>query len=316
MLIAILIGSSIAFVTYVAMSMIEERAAIRKRIEIVASGRLNAISSTLDKQRIIAKLQKEQKELNRKKKKKNNLDQLLGKSGISYSKSQTVAACACLGIVVGLVVLVISMHLMISVLAGLIVAIVFPRMILGILIARREQAFINELPNALDILSRGLRAGMPLGTCLKQIAESTADPLKTEFVHVLDLHKLGLPLADAIKRMPERIDLMDLRFFTIVIEIQQRSGGNLAEIIENISGVIRGRKEMRAKVKALISEAKTSSYIIGAIPMFFAMMSFWSDPKAFSRFWTEPLGQILSMIVFAFYGMGILLFAKLARVRV
>lgn len=313
---SLLVAVAMTCVSYVAFSMLEERLGVKKRIAVIASGRLNIAPSSLDKDRIIAKVQKEQKELSGKRQKKNKFDNLLSKSGLAYSKGQVFLMCLGFGALCGLIVLIIIGHILIAIFAGAVSGILVPRIVLGILVARREIAFIDELPNALDLLSRGLRAGMPLGTCLRQVADSTADPLKTEFAHVLDLHKLGLPLAEAIKRMPERIDLMDLRFFTIVIEIQQRSGGNLAEILENISGVIRGRKEMKAKIKALISEAKTSSYIIGAVPVFFSILSYWSDPNAFSRFWTEPIGQVLSLVAVGFYVGGILLFSKIARVRV
>ena len=316
MMAAIIIAVCVGAIAYVLMAIMEERTALKKRVSFVADGRLNATVSSLDKERIIARLQKEQKEQKGAKHKKNNFDALIEQSGIAKSKTQVIIASGLLGVAIFIVALLGLGNMIFACLSGLVAAILIPRIVFSILIAKREQAFMNELPNALDILSRGLRGGMPLGTCIRQIAEATSDPLKTEFAHVIDLHKLGLPLAEAIKRMPDRIDLMDLRFFTIVIEIQQRSGGNLSEIIENISGVIRGRKEMKAKIRALISEAKTSSIIIGIVPAFFSLLSFWSDPKAFSRFWTEPLGQILMIVALLFYVVGISLFMKISRVKV
>lgn len=316
MLVAIFAALAVALLTYLVMSYLDEQAAIKKRVSILANGRLANVSSSLNKEQILAKIHKnEQREKSKKSGQTNNFTALIERAGLRLFKHQIEIACLGFGLFVGLVTWIGFGNLVVALVIAALATFVVPRIILAIMVARREKAFIDELPNALDMLSRGLRAGIPLGTCLKQISETAAEPLKSEFSHVIDIHKLGLPLAEAIRRMPERIDSMDLRFFTIVVEIQQKSGGNLAEIVENISGVIRARKELRAKIRALISEAKVSSIIIGVLPVLFAALSYKSDAEAFSHFWTEPVGQILLIVSLLLYSIGTGLFVKIASVK-
>lgn len=309
MIAVILVTISVTLIAYIVLGMLEERMTARRRIAIVTGGRAQQAAASLDKSKIIAKLERDHK---LKAGKRTNLAALLVKAGLAYSASRVRMASVALSAGITCVLFVVTGNLAAAGISGLFLALVMPRVVLGIIIARREAAFLEELPNALDMISRGLRAGMTLASCMKQISESTAEPLRSEFAYVVDLQKVGMPLGEAIRKMPERIDLLDLRFFTIVIEIQQKSGGNLAEILENISNVIRGRKEMRAKVKALVSEAKVSSIIIGALPVLFGAFSWYSDPETFSKFWTEPIGILLFALSGILYTVGTGIFIKLA----
>lgn len=310
---AVLIAVSTGLLAYLVLVMLEERVMARRRVALVTASRVQQSTASLDKGKIIAKLTREQKGG---KSGKPHLPALLLKAGINHSARRVRVVAGAAGLLVGLLSLLLLNSLVLAAIAGLLVALVLPRLTLAYLIARREAAFLDELPNALEMISRGLRAGMTLASCLKQISESTAEPLRSEFAYVLDLQKLGMPLGEAIRKMPERTDLLDLRFFTIVIEIQQKSGGNLAEVLENISTVIRGRKEMRAKVKALVSEAKVSSIIIGILPLGFGAVSWFTDPDAFSKFWTDPIGMVLLGLSGFLYTTGTVIFVKLASPKV
>lgn len=313
MIAVVVVTLSVALLAYAILGAVEERVTARRRIAAVTGGRIAQASSSLNKHKIIAKLERDQRA---KAARRPLLSTLLVKAGLPYQARHVRLAAASFGCAVAALIWVLTGNAFLPALVGLFCAFVIPRIVLAILIARREAAFLEELPNALDMISRGLRAGMTLASCMKQISESTAEPLRSEFAYVVDLQKVGMPLGEAIRKMPERIDLLDLRFFTIVIEIQQKSGGNLAEILENISGVIRGRKEMRAKVKALVSEAKVSSIIIGALPLGFAALSWNSDPATFSRFWTETIGQVLLALAGTLYVSGTLIFIKLATPKI
>ena len=312
MIIAIMIMIASSGLVFFLLTMLEERQTRRNRLSLATKNSRQQNKASLNKEKMLATIEGQQK---KKSKSGKTLPEMVAKAGLSYTSKQTYSVVGAISFCIACVIYAVTHSGLVAIVALLFTGLVIPRLVLGYLVAERQAKFLNELPNALDIMSRGLRAGMPLGTCIKQISETTAEPLRSEFVQVVDLQKLGLPLPEAIQKMPERVDLMDLRFFTIVIEIQQKSGGNLAEILGNISEVIRGRRELQAKIKALIAEAKVSSMIIGLMPVAFSAMSYYSDPATFSRFWTFPVGQMLSIVCLLLYALGIGLFIKLANVR-
>lgn len=308
----LIVTISVTLIAFAALEYFEERVTSKRRMALATSARTIAIN-TLDKDKIIAKLAK----LNTKKSYgKLTIADYLIRAGLRYEANQVRGFIAFLTLLVAFLAFIFLNSYIVAIVAGAFIAIVVPRLVFSILITRREAAFLEELPNALEMISRGLRAGMTLGTCLKQVVESTKDPVRSEFAYIVDLQKLGMPISDAIRKLADRIDLLDVRFFTIVIEIQQKSGGNLAEILENISRVIRGRRELRAKIKSLISEAKVSSIIIAIIPIGFGAMGYMNDPESFSKFLTEPVGRILLAISIGLYLSGAGIFIKLANPKI
>ena len=312
MLTSLMILIAVTGIAYVGLTFVQERQTARDRLVLAVKNSRQNSKSSLNKEKMLASIEGQQK---RKTKTGKTLPALLAKAGLTYTTHQAYGVIGAAALFTAGLVYISLGNLFVTLVVFAFIIVVIPRLVLGYMVAERQAKFLNELPNALDIMSRGLRAGMPLGTCIKQISETTAEPLRSEFAQIVDLQKLGVPLPEAIQKMPDRIDLMDLRYFTIVIEIQQKSGGNLAEILGNISEVIRGRRELRSKIRALIAEAKTSSIIIGIMPIGFAVMAYYSDPETFSRFWTMPMGQVLSVVCFLLYAIGIVIFVKLANVR-
>ena len=138
--------------------------------------------------------------------------------------------------------------------------------------------FVNEFPNAVDIIIRGVKAGLPLGDCLRVIASESPEPLRTEFRRIVEAQAVGLSVTEAVERIGERVPVTEANFFAIVIGIQQKAGGNLTEALTNLSRVIRERKKMKAKVKAVSSEAKTSAGIIGALPFIVGFFVYITTP--------------------------------------
>jgi tight adherence protein B len=121
--------------------------------------------------------------------------------------------------------------------------------------------FVEEFPNAIDIIIRGVKAGLPLGDCLRVIANESAEPVRSEFRQIVETQAMGFSTSEAVDRIGERVPIPEARFFAIVISIQQKAGGNLAEALGNLSGVLRDRKKMKGKIKAMSSEAKASAYL-------------------------------------------------------
>ena len=143
---------------------------------------------------------------------------------------------------------------------------------------RRFKQFSNEFPNAVDVIVRGVKAGLPLIDCLKVIAKDSQEPVRSEFKEIVEDQTLGLPLDEAVSRLPERVPLSEANFFAIVIAIQTRTGGSLAEALSNLSKVLRDRKMMKAKITAMSTEAKSSAGIIGSLPIIVAVLIYLSSP--------------------------------------
>jgi tight adherence protein B len=167
-----------------------------------------------------------------------------------------------------------------------------PRWLLGYLRKRRIKKFIDELPNAMDIIVRGIRSGLPLGDCLRIIANESAEPVKGEFRTIVENQAMGLPMAEAVGKLYERVPVPEANFFGIVIAIQSKSGGNLSEVLANLSRVIRERKKMRGKISAMSMEAKASAAIIGSLPIIVGALVYASSPAYIELLWTTIHGRI------------------------
>ena len=142
---------------------------------------------------------------------------------------------------------------------------------LSFLKKRRENKFLNEFPDAVDVIVRGIKAGLPLLDSLKLISNDATEPVKSEFRAIVETQTIGMPIGEACLKLYESIPLPEANFFGIVVSIQQRAGGNLSEALGNLSRVLRDRKKMKAKIQAMSMEAKASASIIGALPV--AVMS-------------------------------------------
>jgi tight adherence protein B len=160
---------------------------------------------------------------------------------------------------------------------------------------RRIAQFISELPNAVDVIVRGIRSGLPLNDCLRAIATDAREPLRSEFRAVVEAQTMGMSAADALARLYERVPTAEANFFAIVIAIQQKAGGNLSEALGNLSKVLRERRKMRDKVNAMSMEAKASAAIIGALPFCVAFLTYLSSPEYISLLWTKETGKIALM---------------------
>jgi tight adherence protein B len=169
----------------------------------------------------------------------------------------------------------------------------FPRWAINFLRRRRTKKFLDEFANAMDVIVRGVKAGLPLNDCLRIIAAEAAEPVRTEFKHIVESQALGVTTADACARLPERVPVPEASFFAIVIAIQQKAGGNLSEALGNLSRVLRERKKMFGKIKAMSMEAKASAWIIGALPVIVMGLVYLSSPQYISLLFTDPTGHLI-----------------------
>jgi tight adherence protein B len=176
---------------------------------------------------------------------------------------------------------------------------------------RRIRKFVDEFANAIDVIVRGVKAGLPLNDCIKIIANEAAEPVKSEFRQISETQALGLTLADAVGRLPDRVPTPEANFFAIVIAIQQRAGGNLAEALGNLSRVLRERKKMKGKIGAMAMEAKASAYIIGALPGTVMVLVSLTSPSYIALLFTDPIGHLILVASVLWMGTGILVMRKM-----
>lgn len=168
-----------------------------------------------------------------------------------------------------------------------------PRWGLSYLKKRREANFLKALPDAVDVIVRGIKAGLPLFESIKVVAADSPEPLKSEFLAIIETQAIGMPLGEACARLYERMPVPEANFFGIVISIQQKSGGNLSEALGNLSKVLRDRKKMAEKIQAMSMEAKASAGIIGSLPPIVMLLVYLSTPDYISLLWTHPTGQLM-----------------------
>jgi tight adherence protein B len=186
-----------------------------------------------------------------------------------------------------------------------------PRWILGYLKKRRETAFLKALPDAVDVIVRGIKAGLPLFESIKVVAADAPEPLKGEFLAIIETQAIGMPLGEACARLFERMPLPEANFFGIVVAIQQKSGGNLSEALGNLSKVLRDRKKMRDKIQAMSMEAKASAGIIGSLPPAVMCLVWLSTPDYIALLWTNQTGQLMLVGCLLWMTCGILVMKKM-----
>jgi tight adherence protein B len=168
-----------------------------------------------------------------------------------------------------------------------------PRWILSYLRKRRHSKFLENFPDAVDIIVRGIKAGLPLLDSMKVIVNDAPEPIKSEFRAILETQTIGIPLGEACGKLFERVPLPEANFFGIVVSIQQKAGGNLSEALGNLSRVLRDRKKMKAKIKAMSMEAKASAGIIGSLPIVVMGVVYITSPDYITLLWTVPLGRLM-----------------------
>jgi tight adherence protein B len=231
---------------------------------------------------------------------------------ISWSRKTYYSICVATGIVAFLLFLIIAgLGVLAAVGFGISAGMLLPHWYVKFARDRRFKRFSAEFPNAIDVIVRGIKSGLPLGDCLKIIAAETQEPVKSEFKTLIEDHALGMPLDEAVQRLPDRMPLSEASFFAIVIAIQSRTGGSLSEALGNLSRVLRERKKMEAKIKAMSGEAKASAGIIGVLPIVVAGLLFATSPDYVALDFTTMTGRIMLAACGVLMTMGTLMMRKM-----
>jgi tight adherence protein B len=246
-----------------------------------------------------------------KKSKSRPLSIRLAQSGLPWTKRQFIIISASLGLIAFAAMYIFVGGLIPAALLGFAAGFGLPRWTLSFLKKRRETKFLDRFPDAIDVVVRGIKSGLPLGDSLRLIAAEAPEPIRTEFRLIMETQAVGVPLGEACAKLFERMPLAEANFFAIVISIQQKSGGNLSEALGNLSKVLRDRKKMKGKIRAMSTEARVSAAIIGSLPLAVMSMVYMSSPDYIEPLWTDPLGQLMLAGSALWMGTGIMVMKKM-----
>jgi tight adherence protein B len=235
----------------------------------------------------------------------------IAQAGLSWTKRQFIIISLVLGASLFLGGLIMGAGLLASAAFGFAGGFGAPRWFLSFMKKRREVKFLAGLPDAVDIIVRGIKAGLPLFDSIKLVASDAQEPVRSEFGAIVETQAIGMPLGEACSRLYERMPVPEANFFGIVISIQQKAGGNLAEALGNLSKVLRDRKKMKAKIKAMSMEAKASAAIIGSMPPAIMAIVYITNPAYIELLWTTSPGRLMLAASAVWMTIGCLVMKKM-----
>ena len=277
---------------------IKARANLRQRIS-VASGNVSAaevtrgIGGDSSRRRDIQSRLRQLEDAKTKKSFAANMSETLRQAGLRLTLRNYFLICTAFTVVAAILYKLTGYHLVGIVPVSITVGFGLPRYVLFYLTKRRVNKFTKEFANAVDIIVRGIKSGLPVSECLKIIATESPEPVAGLFLEIVESQNLGLTLEASLERAQEQIKTPELQFFTIVLIIQGQTGGNLADTLANLSGILRDRKKMADKVKSLSSEAKSSAGIIGSLPFLMTGLLYLVNPEYLTPLFTADLGKIM-----------------------
>lgn len=288
-----------------------------KRVQSLGEGKKNpalarkaAAANTPEARRkqILVQLQEADR---RERKARTTLASRLKQAGLSLTGRTFYIISAVVGVIAGAFAVVLGLHVLLALGVALVFGLGLPRWVIGFLAKRRMKKFSLEFPNAVDVIVRGIKSGLPVHECFKIIARESPAPLGPEFQRLVEGLGVGLTLEQALEKMYDRMPTSELRFFTIVIAIQQKTGGNLAEALGNLSAVLRARRMMGEKIKALSSEALASAGIIASLPPAVMTMVLFTTPGYMMPLFTDFRGNFMLLMAVCLMGTGIFVMKRM-----
>lgn len=251
------------------------------------------------------------KDIETKSPRKATLEQRIVQAGLTASREAFLLGAAVFALATALVVYVLNESALVALGAGLVAGFGVPNWALGFLARRRIRRFIDEFPGAVDIIIRGVKAGLPVADCFRMIAAEAPEPVRSEFRQIVESQTIGLSVAEATERFAERVPVAEASFFSIVINLQQRSGGNLSEALGNLANVLRERKKMKARIKSMSAEAKASAGIIGSLPFLVGGAVWLTTPSYMTVLFTTTIGNIVIAAGLIWMAIGVFIMQKM-----
>jgi len=259
---------------------------------------------------------KELEEREKERKKKVTLKSQLLQAGLDITPQNFWIASAVIGLVLAVGAFLAGAPIFVAPVAGFVGALGLPRWLLGMLKRRRQEVFLNDFADAIDVMVRGLKAGLPVNDAMKVIAQESGPPVGPEFMDVVEGQRVGISIGEGIERMYERMPLSEVKFLAIVMAIQSKTGGNLAEALSNLSVVLRDRKKMKAKIQAVSQEAKASAGIIGSLPFIICGAMTVLNPEHLNPLWETDIGNLVVVAAFVWMGTGVLIMRKMINFNI
>jgi tight adherence protein B len=240
----------------------------------------------------------------------------LARTGKGWTVSQYLYTSIGLALAVAVLVFIESRAPLLALAIGAAVGAGVPHLVVNVLISKRTNAFVSKFPDALELLVRGLRSGLPVTETLAVVAQEVPGPVGIEFRGVVDRIKLGKTMEDALQDAGDRLGIPEFNFFTITLAIQRETGGNLAETLSNLADVLRKRAQMKLKIKALSSESKASAYIVGSLPFIVFALIFWVNPGYIGGFFTDDRLIVAGLGGLTWMGIGVFIMAKMVSFEI
>ncbi len=305
MAVGILAALSISGLAYALLSPLMDRQDKKDRINKVAvvdrravhARQASAEDAANRRKNIASKLKQQQQLIDEKTKKsgtsKASLELRLKRAGLTWNKRTFVMISAICGLVILGMLMSVGAPLYASIAGGVAGAFGLPNWYVNFKGKSRMKKFLLEFPNAIDVIVRGMKAGLPLNDCMLIISREAAEPVRGEFKQLVEQQQMGIQLNEAVAKMYERVPLPEVNFLSIMMAIQGQSGGNLSEPLGNLSRVVRDRKKMKAKIDAMSMEAKSSAAIIACLPLAVITLIYLSTPDYITLLFTERLGNLL-----------------------
>lgn len=240
----------------------------------------------------------------------------LAQTGKKWTLSQYLYASGGIAFVVLALLALKGAPLFLALFAGLLLGAGLPHMVVNFFIARRIKKFTSSFPDAIELLVRGLKSGLPVGETLGVVAREVPGPVGEEFKMVTEKIKIGKSMEDSLQETADRLGTAEFQFFVITLAIQRETGGNLAETLANLADVLRKRAQMKLKIRAMSSESKASAYIVGSLPFFVFGMVWMVNQEYLAGFFYEPRLIVAGLGGAVWMGIGVFIMAKMVSFEI
>jgi tight adherence protein B len=315
--VAILVGIGLVTATVI----VRPRLTLRRRMENygLSGGRGGGGAGRMPgnrQRRIQERLQELEEKKDKKRARRNQIRSDLLQAGIAMKIERYLMLTGAVGVLVALTAWAAGFSVFLAIPIGIIAAFGLPKAVLRLIARSRQKKFTTHFANAVDVIVRGIKSGLPVGECLAINGRESPEPVGEEFRHLVEGQKIGLTLEELLNRGLGRIPTTEYKFFAIVLQIQQKTGGNLARTLEGLSNVLRERKKLRDKIKALSSEAKASAMIIGSLPFIVGGMVALLNPDYIKLLFVTTMGNVMLGAGLVWMGLGILVMSKMINFKI
>ena len=242
--------------------------------------------------------------------------QRLERTGKDISLGKYAMASSGLALFVAALLMLRGAPLGLAFFVGLFVGVAVPHFVVGFLINRRMNQFNSNFPDAIELMVRGLRSGLPITETLGVVANEIIGPVGIEFRAVSDKMKIGRTMEAALQETADRLGTPEFQFFVITLAIQRETGGNLAETLSNLADVLRKRAQMKLKIKAMSSESKASAYIVGSLPFIVFGLVYMVNPSYMADFFTDQRLMVAGLGGLCWMGIGVFIMAKMVSFEI